>query len=119
MIQNNLGAESQEKRVCQRLELNRRVQISLANGQLIHGLTEDISLGGLRIKTDDKFDMDTAYDQIAILQVLLDDKQLSAEYPCRIVRCREGAMCLQLDKKKAAAFGMMLTRGLLKKIKQA
>ncbi|WP_198264342.1 PilZ domain-containing protein [sulfur-oxidizing endosymbiont of Gigantopelta aegis] len=118
MIQNTADIKSQEKRVCQRLELNRRVQLSLANGQLIKGLTEDISLGGVRIKTDDKFEVDAFYEQTAILQVLLDDELLSAEFPCHIVRCHENAMCLQLDKKKAAAFGLMLTRGLLKQKKQ-
>ncbi len=109
--------DEQEKRVCQRLELNRQVQIKLADGQLIKGLTEDISLGGLRVVVSESFaELDVSkINSRALLQFTFIDGQLSPEFLCTIVRCDPGSFCLKLDKKKAASFGMMLTRGALKK----
>ena len=111
------GSQQQDKRVCQRIELNKQVQLKLSDGQIINGTTEDISLGGLRLITDDNYEHDKliSIKQIALLQVLFPDGQQSPEYPCTIVRCDSGSICLKLDKKKAASFGMMMTRGSLKK----
>ena len=108
--------EQQDKRVCQRIELNKQVQLKLADGQIINGLTEDISLGGLRIATEDSVESINAKNaaQSALLQIKFLDGQLSPEYQCTIVRCGPGSICVKLDKKKAASFGMMLTRGVLK-----
>ncbi|MCW8929869.1 MAG: PilZ domain-containing protein [Gammaproteobacteria bacterium] len=110
------SSESLDKRVCQRIELNKQIQLRLADGQIIYGTTEDISLGGLRIATSDTLDSTIirTSEQVAMLQIKLLDGQLSPEYPCHIVRCDAGYICLKLDKKKAASFGMMLTRGALK-----
>ncbi len=109
--------DEQEKRVCQRLDLNRQVQIKLANGQVVKGLTEDISLGGLRVAVDENalnMSVNIA-DSPALLQISFIDGQLSPEFSCTIVRCDLSSICLKLDKNKAASFGMMLTRGALKK----
>ena len=110
------GSEHQEKRVCQRIELNKQVQLKLADGQIINGTTEDISLGGLRLSIDDTFEITRIKntEQIAMLQIKFMDGQLSAEYPCTIVRCDTESVCLKLDKNNAASFCMMMTRGTLK-----
>ncbi len=116
-IASPISAEQQEKRVCQRIEINRSVQLQLENGLTIKGLTDDVSLGGVKIITRDEIDsslLETQINKVAIVQVIFVDGQLSAEYPCSIVRCESGAICLELDKKKAASFGMMLTRGSFK-----
>ena len=114
------GSEQQEKRICQRIELNKQVQLQLADGQLIIGSTEDISLGGLRLITGTAFNHECLLDteQIALLKIVFPDGQLSSEFPCTIVRCDSGSICLKLDKKKAASFGMMLTRGSLRQKKK-
>lgn len=106
----------QEKRICQRIGLNKQVQLKLADGQIINGITEDLSLGGLKIITEDTLESETIKDveQIALLQIKFMDGQLSSEYPCTVVRCGTGSLSLKLDKKKAASFGMMLTSGTFK-----
>lgn len=109
--------KEQEKRVCQRIELNRSVQLKLADGQIINGLTDDVSLGGLKIITRDNFENNMLSDdsaQMALLQIKFIDGHLSTEYPCSIVRYEPSSICLKLDKKKASSFGMTLTRGALK-----
>jgi len=108
--------DSHDKRVCQRIELNKTVQLTLSDGRHIAGVTKDISLGGLRIAINQATDMDiiNAAESAAILQVQFSDGQLSTEFPCSIVRCDVATVCLQLDKKKSATFGMMMTRGAFK-----
>ncbi|MCP3849596.1 MAG: PilZ domain-containing protein [Gammaproteobacteria bacterium] len=112
------GADEQhDKRVCQRVELNKTVHITLSNGQHISGITEDLSLGGLRVTVKDATEMEVinTAEAIAMLQIQFADGQLSTKFPCSIVRCEIGSVCLQLDKKKSASFGMMMTRGTFKK----
>ena len=112
------GLDGKDKRVCQRVGLNKQVRLKLADGQLINGITEDVSLGGVRISIDDAFGYNIEKtEQMAVLQIRFTDGQLSPEYPCTIVRCDTDSVCLQLDKKKAASFGMMMTRGALKQKK--
>lgn len=113
------GIQRQDKRVCQRVEINKQVQLKLSDGKIIQGTTEDISLGGLRFITDNSFDHHTlsSNEQIAFLQIIFQDGQVSPEYPCNIMRCDSGSICLKLDRKKAASFGMMMTRGSLKQSK--
>ena len=110
--------EQQEKRVCQRIELNRQVQIKLADGQIINGLTEDVSLGGLRVTIQDSFEYTglKSVEQVVLLRIKFSDDQFSPEYPCTIVRFEADAVCLKLNKNNAASFGMMLTRGALKQM---
>lgn len=116
-IPSSFSHEQQEKRVCQRIEFNRSVQLKLADGHIINGLTDDISLGGLKIITRDNFEnniLSNHPEQKALLQIKFVDGRLSSEYPCFIVRYESSSICLKLDKKKAASFGMMLTRGVFK-----
>lgn len=119
MIASSISQQFQEKRVCQRIDINRSVQVKLAGGQIISGLTDDISLGGLKIITRDNVEntmLSHHPDQIALLQIKYVDGHLSSEYPCSIVRHESGAVCLKLDKKKAASFCIILTKGSFKKI---
>ena len=109
--------EQAEKRLCQRIKLNRQMQLTLADGQIIRGVTENISLRGMRIITHDIHETrQTDTEQTASIQIKFANEQLSPAYPCSIVRYESDSVCLQLDSKKAASFGMMLTRGTLKKV---
>ena len=109
-------SDHQERRTCERIELNRSVLLKLAGGQTINGITTDISLGGVKISTQDTYN-EQWNEQHAILHIKLIDDELSPEYPCTIVRCQSGILCLKLDKKKAASFGAMVTRGVFKRKK--
>ncbi len=107
-------SDNQERRHCDRIEHNRSVLLKLAGGQTINGITTDISLGGVKISTQEPYH-EQWNEQHALLHIKLIDDELSPEYPCTIVRCQSGILCLKLDKKKAAAFGAMLTRGVFKR----
>jgi hypothetical protein len=109
----------QEKRVCERVDHNRPVLLKLSSGKFINGFTQNVSLGGVRVKiqgtnTDD-INFEEIPSQSASLQVKLTDETLSSKFPCTIVRCESGMLCLEIEKKKAASFGIMLMRGVLKR----
>ncbi|MCU7938602.1 MAG: PilZ domain-containing protein [gamma proteobacterium symbiont of Bathyaustriella thionipta] len=114
----SIGQNQQEKRVCQRIEHNRSVQLRLADGHIINGLTDDVSLGGLKIITRDNIEntmLTNQSQQNVVLQIKYVDGQLSSEYPCSIARLESGAICLKLDKKKAVSFGMLLTKNMFRR----
>lgn len=103
--------KQQEKRIGQRIELNRSVQVKFADGQIINGLTDNVSLGGLKIITRDNFAnniLSDASGKMIMLQIKFVDGHLSDEYPCSIARHETSAICFKLDKKKAASFGSTL-----------
>ena len=119
IISSPISHQHQERRVCQRIEINRSVQLKFADGHIINGLTDDISLGGLKIITRDNFEdnmISNQRDQIALLQIKFIDGHLSSEYPCSIVRYESSAICLKMDKKTAVSFSMMLTKGAFRQV---
>ena len=41
MISSSISQQYQEKRACQRIEINRSVQVKFADGQIINGLIDE------------------------------------------------------------------------------
>ena len=109
--------DASEKRTCQRIQLNRHVQVNLASGQVISGFTDDISLGGIKVSISEPIDDIALQDseRSASLQIKMIDGRLSNEFVCSVVRYGESSISLQMDRKKAAAFGLAITSGVLKK----
>lgn len=117
MVSSSFSQSQQEKRICQRIELNRSVQVKLPDGSIITGLTDDISLSGLKVITRDFSINYLSTDQaelMASLQLKSVDGSLSNEYPCSIVRVEPGVICLKMDSKRAASFSLLLTQGIFK-----
>ncbi len=101
-----------DRRLCKRFSLERPVKLTLDSGLIINAMTDDVSLGGVKVTSPEEFK--DCSGASAVLQLWLDDEHLSAEFSCKIVRCESQVISLELERKKAAAFGMLVTRGLLK-----
>jgi len=113
MTANILSVEKNlEKRVCQRIELNKPVQLTFSNGQIVDAITDNISLGGLSILMQNVIDNKPG-ERISI-QLKDTNGKVSSAYECTIVRRSGTHIYVELDKQKAASFGLMLTRGTLK-----
>lgn len=114
IIMNTSILNSDERRICERIVLNRNVLVALINGQQLNGITIDISLGGVCIAVQEKLEHNL---QQQTAQLFIKDKEgnLSPEFPCTIVRQGGDSLCLKLDRAKSSKFGMMLTKGLFKK----
>ena len=68
------SSDHQERRACERIGLNRSVLLKLAGGQIINGITTDISLGGVKISTQEPYH-EQWNEQHAILHIkLIDDE---------------------------------------------
>ncbi len=111
---NTTTQNNDDRRVCERIVLNRNVQVDLASGQKINGITVDISLGGVCISVQEDL-KESFLQQNARLFIKDREGNLSPEFPCSIVRQSENSLCLQLDRAKSTQFGIMLTKGLFKK----
>lgn len=111
---NSSTQKNDDRRVCERIVLNRNVVVDLDNGQKINGVTVDISLGGVCISVNDNLNTDVRR-QTANLFIKDREGNLSPEFPCTIVRQGENSLCLKLDRTKSSKFGIMLTKGLFKK----
>ena len=111
---NTSTQNNDDRRVCERIVLNRNVQVDLASGQKINGITVDISLGGVCISVQEDLN-ENFLQQNARLFIKDREGNLSPEFPCSVVRQGANRLCLQLDRAKSAQFAMMLTKGLFKK----
>ena len=115
IIMADSSTRNPDRRVCERIDHNRVVVLKLDNSHELTGTTNDISLGGVCISTQETIEQKWL-GQSVNLMVKGMDGELSPEFPCTIVRCDNGnTVCLQLDKDKAAQFGTMLTRGIFKR----
>ena len=111
---NTSTQNNDDRRVCERIVLNRNVLVDLEGGRTINGITVDISLGGVCISVQEELD-ESFLQQNARLFIKDRDDNLSPEFPCTIVRQGENRLCLKLDRAKSTQFGIMLTKGLFKK----
>ena len=113
MTTNNAKALDPNRRVCDRLDLCRKILLELANGEILVGETVDISLRGALMKTDI-----TPGDELlgvaGTLFMIASDGQHSSGYPCKVVRLEGDAIGLELDKKAVTAFGQYMTRDLFR-----
>lgn len=104
----------QERRACQRIHLSYPAILETAGGVAIQGNTEDISLGGLRLHSQDDLAQVRA-GEMARLSLLLHDGTRSEAYPCVVNRVGAGTLGLALDRSCAAAFGKRLTQGMFRR----
>ncbi|MCW9013003.1 MAG: PilZ domain-containing protein [Gammaproteobacteria bacterium] len=110
MTDNSLSPIS-ERRTCQRVNLHRPMQLELSTGEVIEGQAEDISLGGVLLRSSTPLDS-ALLGQLATLYFLTTANQNSRAYPCRITRIIQNNMGLELEKDVMAAFGKELTKGM-------
>lgn len=101
-----------DRRRCERLDMQYLVVLELTNGREIIGRSRDISLSGVLLSSGQSVDGVNAGDT-AILK--LDVRGQSQSYACRISRVSETEIGLEVDRKQAAAFGLQVTRDLLKR----
>jgi hypothetical protein len=105
--------DNEEKRVCQRIPLKKRVVLEAENGALINGETDNGSLGGILVLTRDNLGALQMGSQLS-LYLIIDNKR-SRAFPCCVTRISHCAIGLQLDRKVAAAFGLLLTKDMFKR----
>lgn len=104
-----------EKRTCERIMLRKQVAIELPDGTMIFGISENASLGGLLVHSQDK--LDRLPMGISLSLYLLEGGKRSRAFPCQVTRISHSIIGLELDKKVAASFGMLLTKGVFKRSK--
>ncbi len=112
MTDDNPENQNSHQRVCDRLSLSRKILFELENGSILTGKTEDISPRGVLMKTDAR----SEYELLGIagtLFIISDDGHFSIGYPCKVVRQKESAIALEIDKGAAAAFGHYMADVLL------
>jgi hypothetical protein len=102
-----------ERRVCDRTQLARKMRLQLADGRVLDCITEDISLGGVLMAADEKWP-EGLVGQGAELFIVHKGKQ-SAGFSCLITRATGLFISVELDRKLAAAFGKELTKGMFKR----
>ena len=104
---------SNERRVCDRTQLARQMRLQLADGNELNCVTEDISLGGVLMASEKEL-AEEQVGQNANLFILHKDKQ-SEGFSCLITRITGFHISVELDRKQAAAFGKILTKGMFKR----
>lgn len=102
------------RRACDRLNLTRKMLLELDNGEIVVGESQDISLRGVLLKTDGLLETAPA-GMAGTLYVFDDHGKQSTGFPCRVIRLKETALALELDKKVIAAFGQYMTRDLFRR----
>jgi len=115
-IMNNMSNSEQvnnERRVCDRTQLARQMRLQFTDGNTLDCLTEDISLGGV-LMVSEKEVTEEKIGQNAKLFFVNEDQQ-SDEFSCLITRISGFHISIELDRKQAAAFGKVLTKGIFKR----
>ena len=103
---------NKDRRVCDRTRLTRQMRLQLADGNELNCLTEDISLGGVLMMSEREL-TEEQVGQNAKLFILHNNKQ-SDGFSCLITRITGCHISVELDRKQAAAFGKVLTKGMFK-----
>lgn len=113
MTANDAKGAGANRRVCDRLELCRKILVELDSGEILIGQTVDVSLRGALMQTDSE----PAAELLGLtgsLFIITDDGQHSGGYACKVVRLEAAAIALELDKKAVVAFGQYMTKDLFK-----
>lgn len=103
--------ETDDRRSCQRLTLNKAMQVALPSGERLSGESLDVSLGGVLVRFR-TLPEDIRENQSVKLHLVLHDGDISPGYDCTVIRRTENCLGLQLDLKQAADFGKQLSQGL-------
>ncbi|MCF6194897.1 MAG: response regulator, partial [Kangiellaceae bacterium] len=107
--------ETKEKRSCDRLILKREIKLTLEDKTIVSATSRDISLSGVKLITSDNVQNCTG--QSATIQFVLEGNELSTAFPCLVVRHESQLISLQMECKKAAAFGLLLSKDVFKQSK--
>ena len=105
--------ESDEQRLCQRLNLDYLVCLEHPDGSLLEGLTIDISLGGLKVACESIPERKWQGKKITL--TLLEAKFSHAQFPCMVTRQENKLLALQLDSSNAAKFGLLINKDQFKR----
>jgi hypothetical protein len=100
------------RRVCDRLNVARKILLELDTGEILVGKTVDISPRGALIQTDAPAEGDLP-GATGTLFIVSDEGQFSIGYPCKVARQEGSSVALEVDKKAAAAFGNFMAKALL------
>ncbi|MBI5463146.1 MAG: PilZ domain-containing protein [Gammaproteobacteria bacterium] len=107
----NFLQSDHERRACTRLPLAYAAVLESESGITIYGNTQDISLGGLLMRSQDDLTQ-LRPGEASHLALLLDNGERTVPYPCVITRIADDGVGIALDRKFAAAFGKQLTKGM-------
>ena len=102
-----------DRRGCERFDLHQQIQLELDGGDNFEGNTANISLSGMLLQTDITPEHEIQ-NLTGMLYLVRDGRRRSDGYPCRVVRLVNQCIALELERRTAAAFGMRLTKDLLK-----
>ncbi len=112
MNDNKAKSQDRNQRVCDRLNLTRKLLFEMDNGDVLEGSSVDISPRGVLMKT-----WITPEDGLlgtqGTLFIVSDEGRFSIGYPCKVVRLKDRSIALEIHKNAAAAFGLYMTKELL------
>ena len=109
----NSSIKNPDRRACDRIEYRQSVVLKLGQEYFVNGVTQNISLGGVCVLTDDHIASNFT-GQTGSLFIKNKDGELSQEFTGTIMRMDSNSVCLKFDKSRAAQFGILITRGIFK-----
>jgi hypothetical protein len=112
MTDDNPDTREANRRVCDRLSVNRTLLLELDNGEILQGQSSDISPRGALMKPDTP-PRDELLGLAGTLYIISEEGHFSVGYPCKVVRLKQEFIALEISKKAAAAFGNYMARDLL------
>jgi len=99
-------------RVCDRLNVSRKMLLEFDNGEILTGKSVDISPRGALMQTDAPIKGELQ-GTAGTLFIISGEGHFSIGYPCKVARQEDRSIALEIDKKAAAAFGNHMTKDLL------
>jgi len=109
---NDTKQRDANRRVCNRIGVNRTLLLEFDNGDILRGRTIDISPRGVLMATETQAEP-AMLGVAGTLYIISGEGQFSIGYPCRIVRVKNDSVALEIHKNAAAAFGAYMTEDLL------
>ncbi len=103
---------SSNQRICNRLNVTRKLLFEPDSGDILNGWSVDVSPRGVLMRTERPPASELVGSE-GTLFIISDEGQFSIGYPCRVVRMQKDSIALEIHKKAAAAFGLYMTKDLL------
>ena len=101
-----------DQRICNRLNVARKLLFEQDSGDILNGWSVDISPRGVLMRTE-RPPKGELVGSAGTLFIISDEGQFSIGYPCKVVRLQKNSIALEIHKKAAAAFGLYMTKELL------
>lgn len=112
MSDNSPENHDPNQRVCNRINLTKKMLLELDNGDVLEGLTLDISPRGALMKPD-TLPEGELQGIAGTLYMISAEGHFSSGFPCKVVRLKDHLVALEIHKTAAAAFGNFMTKDLL------